>query len=271
MKEITEILSLDFSGGFGVGDAVDLLLVTVIIYKLISILQSKRAIQMIMGLFFIFGVYLLSGKLGIFTINWILGEFLSAIIIIIVVLFQNDIRKALASIGRGSPLRRFFKQSNYNAQTVDEVVKAANYLANNKTGAIIAIERANSLGDFAEGGIVIDASVSAETLISIFNPGSPLHDGGVIIRGNKIHTAGCFFPIDTNPEIPNHFGTRHRAGFGLSNETDAAVIVVSEERGEISLMVQNERNFAIDATAVRSALRSLLDSQGAAREKEKSS
>lgn len=261
MNEIMEIVSLDFSGGFYLRDAVDLIVVTVIFYKLLSLLTGKRAIQMIVGLCLIFAFYLVSSKLGMFTINWILGEFLSAIIVIIVVLFQSDIRKALTSIGRGSPFQKFFKRSGYSSQSVDEIVKAANYLANNKTGAIIAIERINNLTDYAEGGIAVNAPVSAEILISIFNTGSPLHDGGAIIQGNKIISAGCFFPIDTNPEIPKHLGTRHRAAIGLSNETDAAVVVVSEERGEISLIVQEERNFSIDVTALRGALNSLLESE----------
>lgn len=259
MKEIMEILTLNFSGGFGIRDAIDLLVVTVVLYKLIAVIQSKRAIQMILGLLFIFAIYLVSGKLGVFTINWILGEFLSAIIIIIVVLFQSDIRKALTSIGRGSPLRRFFKQSSYGEHVVDEVAKAANYMANHNIGAIIAIERSNSLGDYAEAGILVNTSVSAEILISIFNPGSPLHDGGVIISGNKVTSAGCFFPIDTNPDIPNHLGTRHRAGFGLSNESDAVIVVISEERGEISLLVQNDRHIGIDITAMRTSIKSLLE------------
>ncbi|MGI9559068.1 MAG: diadenylate cyclase CdaA [Thermodesulfobacteriota bacterium] len=261
MNEIVEILSLNFSSGFSIRDIIDMLVITFIFYKLITLLQTKRALQMIFGLFFIFVIYIVSGELGIFTINWVLGEFLSAIIVIIVVLFQSDIRKALTSIGRGSSLQRFFKHSDYSEKTVDEVVKAANFLANNKIGAIIAMERANSLADAAEGGIVVNTTVSAEILISIFNPGSPLHDGGVIVQGNKITSAGCFFPIDTNPDIPNHFGTRHRAAFGLSNETDAAVVVVSEERGEISLMFQGEGNFSIDVTALRGTLIKLLGSK----------
>ncbi len=267
MSEIIEILSLDFSGGFYLRDAIDLIVVTVILYKLLGLLQGKRAIQMIVGLCFIFAFYLVSSKLGMFTVNWILGEFLSAIIVIIVVLFQNDIRKALTSIGRGSPFQKFFKQSGYNEQSVEEIVKAANYLANNKIGAIIAIERINSLTDYAEAGIVVNTSVSAEILISIFNPGSPLHDGGTIIQGNRITSAGCFFPISTDPEIPNHFGTRHRAAFGLSNETDAVIVVVSEERGEISLVVQGERSFRIDVTALRGALKSLLEPEAGQGEK----
>ncbi len=258
MSQIIEILSLSFLAGFNIKDAIDLLLVTVILYKLISLLEGKRAIQMIVGLCLIFVLYLVSGELGMFTINWILREFLSAIIIIIVVLFQNDIRKALSSIGGSSPLRKFLKKSDYNEKTVDEIVKAANYLANNKIGAIIAIERTNSLMDYSEGGIEVNTSVSSEILISIFNPDSPLHDGGVLIQENKITSAGCFFPIDTNPDIPNHLGTRHRAAFGLSNETDAVVVVISEERGEISVMIQDKRRFRIDVTALRSTLNLLL-------------
>ncbi len=260
MSEFMEILSLDFSGGFYLRDAADLLVVTVLVYKLLSILADKRAIQMIAGLCLLFAFYLASSKLGMFTINWILGEFLSAIIIIIVVLFQSDIRKALASIGRGSPLQKFFKRFDYGEKSIDEIVKAVNFLANNKIGAIIVIERSNSLTDYAEGGIVLNTPVSAEILMSIFNPGSPLHDGGTIIQGKTITSAGCFFPIDSNPEIPNYLGTRHRAALGLSNETDAAIIVISEERGEISLIVQEKRNFHIDITALRSSLRLLLES-----------
>lgn len=262
MSEIIEIFSLDFSGGFGFKDAVDLLVVTFIIYKLISLLEGKRAIQMIVGLFLLFVFYLVSGKIGLFTINWFLGEFLSAIIIIIVVLFQSDIRKALTSIGRGLPFQKFFRHSDYKEKTVDEVAKAANYLANRKTGAILAIERSNSLTDYAEGGIVLNTEMSAEILISIFNPGSPLHDGGVLIQRNKITSAGCFFPIDTNPDIPNQLGTRHRAAFGLSNETDAVVVVVSEERGEISLLSQGKISPGIEANTLRDRLGMLLDEQG---------
>ncbi len=259
MNELIEIFSLDFSGGFRIRDTIDIIAVTVIVYKLIGLLEGKRAIQMIVGLFFIFVFYLVSGKLEMFTINWFLGEFLSAIVVIIVVLFQSDIRKALASIGRGSPFQKFLKHSDYNESVIDEIVKATNYMANNKIGAIIAVERMNSLMDYAEDGIAINTEISAEMLISIFNPGSPLHDGGVLIQRNKITSAGCFFPIDTNPEIPNNFGTRHRAALALSNETDAVTIVVSEERGEISLVLQGEMKSGMDVTTLRSALISSLE------------
>ncbi len=243
-------------------DTVDIVLVAFIIYYVLRLLEGTRALQVLLGFVLLIVLYYVSQR-GLFTLNWILGQFLGSIIIIVVILFQNDIRRGLAAIGRRPFL---LKMSPGKSREIfsEEIVKAASYMANRHIGALIAIERNNSLSDFIEIGMRIDALVSRELIISIFNPTSPLHDGGIIIVGNRILSAGSFFPLATDPDLERELGTRHRAAIGLSLETDAVVIVVSEETGNISLAVGGEIKRGLDATSLHNQL---LDSLGIKRPK----
>ena len=237
-------------------DTIDILLVAFIIYYVLRLLEGTRALQVLFGFVLLIVLYYVSQR-GLFTLNWILGQFLGSIIIIIVILFQNDIRRGLAALGRRPFLLRISLGKTKELFS-EEIVKAASYMANRRIGALIAIERNNSLADFIEIGMRIDALVSRELIISIFNPSSPLHDGGIIIVGNRILSAGSFFPLATDPDLERDLGTRHRAAIGLSLETDALVIVVSEETGIISLAAGGEITRGLDATSLQNRLHDLL-------------
>jgi diadenylate cyclase len=203
-------------------------------------------------------LYFVSQRWELFTLNWILGHFLGSIILIAVILFQSDIRRALAALGR-NPLVLKISAGKSEELVVDEIVKSTSFLANRQIGALIAIERTNSLADFVEIGMRIDAWVSRELIISIFNTSSPLHDGGMIIGRNKILSAGSFFPLATDPDLERELGTRHRAAIGLSRETDAIVVVVSEETGTISLASEGNLTRGLDATSLNNRLLELLN------------
>ncbi len=237
-------------------DTLDIMLVAFIIYYVLRLLEGTRALQVLFGFVLLIVLYYVSQR-GLFTLNWILGQFLGSIIIIVVILFQNDIRRGLAALGRRPFLLRISLGKSKELFS-EEIVKAASYMANRRIGALIAIERNNSLTDFIEIGMRIDALVSRELIISIFNPSSPLHDGGIIIVGNRIVSAGSFFPLATDPDLERELGTRHRAAIGLSLETDALVIVVSEETGNISLAAGGEITRGLDATSLQNRLLDLL-------------
>jgi diadenylate cyclase len=239
-----------------VWDTLDIILVAFIIYYVLRLLEGTRALQVLLGFVLLIVLYYVSQR-GLFTLNWILGQFLGSIIIIVVILFQNDIRRGLAAIGRRPFLLKMSPGKSKELFT-EEIVKAASYMANRHIGALMAIERVNSLSDFVEIGMRIDALVSRELIISIFNPSSPLHDGGIIIVGNRILSAGSFFPLATDPDLERELGTRHRAAIGLSLETDAIVIVVSEETGIVSLAVGGEIKRGLDATSLQNQLLDLL-------------
>lgn len=241
-----------------VWDSLDILLVALIIYYILTLIEGTRAVQMLVGLGALFLLYLLSQRWEFFTLSWILGHFLGSIILIVVILFQQDIRKALAALGKNPFLIKISPGKSEN-HIVDEIVKATSFLSSRQIGAIIALEKNNSLADFVEIGMRIDAWVSTELIISIFNPSSPLHDGGIIIGNNKILSAGSFFPLATDPELERELGTRHRAAIGLSRETDAIVVVVSEETAIVSLAHQGGLTRGLDATSLTNRLNDLLE------------
>lgn len=239
-------------------DTVDIILVALGIFYLLTIIERTRAIHMLFGLGILFVVYVISLYGQLYTLNWILDNFLGSILIIAVILFQHDIRRALALVGRNP----FFVRAaggNPDESVISEIVKATSYLANKSIGAIIAIEKDVSLASFVELGMRLDALISSELIISIFNPSAPLHDGGMIISKNKILSVGSFFPLLTDPGLDREQGTRHRAALGLSMETDAIIIVVSEETGIISLAYQGNFIRKMDATSLENRLLDLLN------------
>ncbi len=213
-------------------DILDILVVAFIIYQLILFIKGTRSVQMILGLVVLSAVYFMSVALDMAALQWLLNTFLGSLLLIVVIVFQHDIRRALTQVGK-SP---FQKNRDIAEKELDEIVRAVFYLAKRRIGALIVLERESGLRDFVESGSDLDASLSKELLISIFMPVSPLHDGGVIIHKGRIQTAGCILPLTKNPYINKKFGTRHRAAIGLSEETDAVVIVVSEETQEVSLV-----------------------------------
>lgn len=244
---------------FRYNDAMDIVFVALIVYFILSLIEKTRAAQVLFGLGVVSGLYMLSQVGEFYTLNWILGHFLGSVILIAVILFQNDIRRALITLGKNPLLITLSSGKPEEEIVVSEIVKATSFLANRKTGALIAIEGKTSLADFVEIGMRLDARVSRELMISIFNTSSPLHDGGMIIKGSKILSAGSFFPLATDPDMERELGTRHRAAIGLSRETDAIIVVSSEESGIISLAYQGNLTRGLDATSLYNRLIDLLE------------
>lgn len=233
-------------------DLVDMVLVWLIIYRILLLIRQTRAIQMLSGLGILAITYVSSHWLDLFTIKWLLENFFDNLFVIVVVLFQNEIRKALAHIGRNP----FFTSVSAveETQVIEELAKSSIQLAQRGYGALIVVEREMGLEEFVEVGTNLDASVSSELVMSIFLPGSPLHDGAVIIRGGRIRAAGCFLPLTKSPHIDKNLGTRHRAAIGLTEETDSIVIVVSEENNHVSLVQSGQMSSDLDHGSLRKLL-----------------
>ncbi|GAB4409613.1 MAG: diadenylate cyclase CdaA [Thermodesulfovibrionales bacterium] len=233
-------------------DILDIVFVAIVLYRLLLIIKGTKAAQMLIGLGVLLLASLMSGYLKLYTMNWIIQSFWAQIVIALIVLFQPEIRRALAQMGEARFLQAF--TSAEELKSLDEIVKAAVALANRKIGALIVIERDTSLKDFVEIGTPLDARVSKEIILSIFHPTSPIHDGAVVIRGNRIVAAGCFLPIALSTEVSKTLGTRHRAGIGLTEETDAIAIIVSEETGIISMAIGGKLETPIDMGTLRDML-----------------
>jgi uncharacterized protein (TIGR00159 family) len=237
-------------------DLLDITLIACGVYWIILLIRGTRAVQMLVGLVVVFGAYLASQALELYTLNWVLDNFLSSILLVIVVLFQNDIRRALTEVGRGS-LFGVRERAAYGP-LLEELTKAAVFLAGKRIGALLVLEREVGLNEYIEVGTRIDAWVSKELLCSIFALTSPIHDGAVVIQKGRLTAAGCFLPLTVNPQVPKTLGTRHRAAIGLTEETDAVVIVVSEEEGAISLVREGRITHGLDAGALHTALQQLF-------------
>lgn len=235
-------------------DIIDILIVTVIIYRIILLIRGTRAVQMLFGIVVITIIYFISRELDLLTLNFLLRTFLSSILLIVIIVFQRDIRRVLTQVGK-TPFQR---QHEMVTEDLNEIVKAASHLARRHIGAIIAIERETGLRDYIESGHSIDAKVSRELLISIFLPTSPIHDGSVVIFNGRIHSAGCLLPLSKNPYIAKRYGTRHRAAIGLSEETDAVLIVVSEETQEISISINGSITVLNNEEALSDALHKIF-------------
>ncbi len=244
LDEIQSMLSLR--------DLLDISVVAILIYNLLLLVRQTRAMQMLLGIGFLallFGVARL-GKLP--TLQALLGDLPILLPVAVLVLFQAEIRRALASFGR-NPFWGRSKQEKV-APTFDEIVLTATTLSSRRIGALIVIEREEGLRNFIENGIALDAVLSFDLLLSIFLPGSPLHDGAVILQDDRVAAAACFLPLTTNPELSLEYGTRHRAALGISEETDAVAVVVSEETGRISIVVEGQLIAIQDAEALKNEL-----------------
>ena len=237
-------------------DLVDIILMSIVLYRLLLIIKGTRAAQMLIGLGVLVLASLLSSYFELYTIEWLIQSFWAQIVIAIIIIFQPEIRRALAQMGETQFLHTL--TSAEELKSLEEIVRAAIALSNRKIGALIAIERDTSLKDFVEVGTPLDAKVSKEILLSVFHPTSPIHDGAVVIRGNRIVAAGCFLPITMSPEISRSLGTRHRAGLGLTEETDAVVIIISEETGDVSMAINGKLETHLDMGTLRDILTDLF-------------
>ena len=238
-------------------DALDILIVAVAIYQIILALRGTRAFQMLLGLALLYAASWVSLRIGLVTVNWALSNLLAVWLLLVIILFQPELRRALASMGRrGSLLRAFWRYQE--AHMIDEVVRAVTALAAKKVGAIIVLERDSRLSDIVDSGTPVDAVVSRRLLESIFYPYSPLHDGAVILSQDRIVAASCFLPLSINADLPRDLGTRHRAAVGVTEESDAIAVVVSEETGTISLVVGGAINRHLDGGILRQRLSQLM-------------
>ena len=213
----------------------DILIIALLIYYILKLLRGTRAMHMLIAILLLIVLYEGARRAQFEMVEWLLDTLLPYVAIALIVLFQPEIRRALDRFGRNLSLARF--SSNSPASSFDDVVLAAGYFAQNRIGALIAFEREVGLRTYIESGIPLDANLSYDLLLSIFRPGSPLHDGAVIVQGTRISAAACFLPLTLNPSTSNQLGTRHRAAIGVTEESDAVAVVVSEQTGAISLAV----------------------------------
>ena len=241
-------------------DVVDILIVAFIVYQLLQFIRGTHAVQMALGGLVLVILYWASQLFNLETVNWLLRTFLPYVVFGIIVVFQTEIRKVLAHLGKTPLLGAFAKPRT--EEVIDEIVLAATTLAAQRTGAILVIEREMGLRSYIETGIALDALLTYDLLISIFNPGTPLHDGAVVLQGNRIAAAACFLPLSVNPRVSRELGTRHRAALGLTEENDAVAIVVSEETGYISLAIGGGLERGFEAATLRHRLEVLLRVRG---------
>lgn len=235
----------------------EIFLIYMVVYVVLRIMQGTSGTSILRGLAFIIvlisiGILFFVRKLQLFTIDWLITEFVPVFIIPIIILFQPEFRRALLRLGQ-NPVFSMFLKSEQQEMTY-EIIQAVETLSKSKIGALIAIERDVGLGNFVETGTKLQADVSRDLLTTIFWPGSPLHDGAVIIQEQKISAAGCLFPLTEKTELSRSLGTRHRAGIGLTEETDALVIIVSEETGTISTGFKGELKQGIDGKGLKKIL-----------------
>lgn len=248
---------LELLSNFRVQDAIDIALIAFVIYRIIDLIRGTRAVQMLIGLAVVFLTYLSAQYFSLYTLDWILDNFLSSILLVIVVIFQDDIRRALTQVGT----RPFFgTEPRIGGQDLEEIVRAAVSLASKRIGALIVLPRDVGVNQYIEVGTRLDARVSRELIASIFLPTSPIHDGALIIQDGRIVAAGCFLPLTANPHVSKTLGTRHRAAIGLTEETDAIVVVISEEEGAISIVREGRITRGVDAGTLRSTLQKLMGS-----------
>ncbi|UZP68664.1 diadenylate cyclase CdaA [Desulfovibrio mangrovi] len=244
-------------GDISVGwrDIVDIGLVTLLFYRIILMVKGTRAVSAIYGLLLVLVVYFVSEEVGLYTLHWLLANFLGSIFLVIIVLFQRDIRRALTEMGA----RGFWRKKVVEDDLLNEVVGAVLSMAQRRVGALVVLERNVPLGDTVERGIPLDAKVTKELLISIFQTSTPLHDGAVVIRGGRLGAAGCILPLAVSPQDRPEYGTRHRAAMGITEESDAVAIVVSEERGAVTVSIGGKLTTALDATRLKRVLRNALE------------
>jgi diadenylate cyclase len=238
-------------------DLLDIGLVSILVYELLLLIRGTRAAQMALSGLFIIGLYFLSRWLQLETVNWVIRNLAGYVVFAIIVLFQSDIRRALAHFGR-APFFRYFDRASSDAETIEELVVSATSLSARHTGAIIVIERQIGMRNYIEGGIPLDAMVTYDLIGSIFQPGSPLHDGAAIVQGDRVAAAACFLPLSVNPLVTRELGTRHRAALGITEENDSVAIVVSEETGTISIVTGGAMERGLSAESLRIRLRALL-------------
>lgn len=253
-----EIFSGIFSG-VGITDAIDILIVAFVVYKILEFIKETRAEQLVKGLVVLIAVTFISEVCHLYTLNWILTSTLALGVIALVIVFQPELRRGLEYVGRSKLVPNKFGQIDKERAKfiTTEFVRAMESFSQTRTGALIVIERETALTDIIETGTVVDAEISAEMLGNIFYEGAPLHDGAVIIRGDRIRAAGCVLPLTQNKTLSKELGTRHRAGIGITENSDAIALIVSEETGIISMAIDGKLSRFLDIRTVEKTLLNL--------------
>lgn len=238
-------------------DYLDIAIVAFIVYRILVLIKGTRAMQMLTGLGILGLGFFLSSSFELFTTHWILSYFFDYLILIVIVLFQDDLRRALTHVGKNP----FFAGASEEEEreVVDEIATAVFRMVKTRTGGLVVIERETSLKNFIDTGSQLDAKVKAELITSIFVPVSPIHDGAVVVVGNRIAAAGCFLPLSQDPTLDKKYGTRHRAAIGVTEDTDAIVVVVSEELGEVHLAKNGKMTMNLSEEELRQSLWALLE------------
>ena len=242
--------------GFTFIDALDISIVAFIIYKILEFIKETRAQQLVRGLVVLICIFFISDLLNFYVLNWVLKSTMTIGIFVLVVLFQPELRRGLEYMGRSGLVRDSFRNidKEHAKEVVNVFIKAVDKFSQNKTGALIVIERQTLLNDIVETGTIIDSVTSVEMLGNLFYEGAPLHDGAVIIRGDRIHAAGCVLPLTQNKKLSKDLGTRHRAGIGITERSDCISIIVSEETGVISIAENGELQRFLDQKALEKKL-----------------
>jgi diadenylate cyclase len=238
-----------------ISSVVDILVVWYVIYKLINLIRGTKAVQLLKGILVILIVRVASDFFGLTTLSWMMQQVITYGFLAVIIIFQPELRRALEQLGRG----KFFSRStgvvdNEQEKTVEAIIKATDYMAKRRIGALISIERETGMSDYIETGIALNSHISSELLINIFIPNTPLHDGAVIIQKNNVAAAACYLPLSETPSISKELGTRHRAALGISEVTDSITVVVSEETGNISLTKNGELHRDIKVEGLRELL-----------------
>src|SRR5712691_7298569 len=238
-------------------DIADIVVVSIFIYELLMLIRGTRAVQMALGGAVILGLFYLSGWSHLETVNFLIRNFAGYVVFAVIVLFQADIRRALAHLGR-APFFRYFAKAESAEESIEELIVASGLLSTKRIGAIVALERQIGLRTYIEGGIRLDAVLTYDLLVSIFQLTSPLHDGAVIVQDDRVAAAACFLPLTVNPKLSKELGSRHRAAIGLTEENDSVAIVVSEETGIVSIVVDGQIERGLDSDQLRAQLRALV-------------
>ena len=256
--DIVENVFKNIVSSVGITDVLDIAIITFLVYKLLGFIRETRAEQLAKGLLLLVVATVLSKWMHLYTLHWLLSGLISAGLVAIVVIFQPELRRALEYLGRSRITNVFGEVDKEEAKRmVGQFVEAVDSMSASRTGALIVIEREISLNDIVETGTVIDSQITAQMIGTIFYEGTPLHDGAVIVRGDKLYAAGCVLPLTQNKELNKELGTRHRAGIGITENSDALVIIVSEETGIISIAQNGKLTRFLDGKTIEKKLLNL--------------
>lgn len=259
MKEIIS----NITSAIGIADVIDVAIVAFLLYKVLGFIRETRAEQLVKGLLVLILATFLSDQFDLYTLNWILEGTLTLGVIALLILFQPELRRGLEYIGRGKIIPKQFGQINKERakKIAGDISRTLDYFSANRIGALIIMERQSSLTDIAETGTILDTIVSEEALGNVFYKGAPLHDGAAIIRGDRIHAAGCVLPLTQNRTLSKDLGTRHRAGIGITEHSDAIALIISEETGIISIAIDGKLSRFLDIKTVEKTILNIYLSQ----------